>query len=217
MITLKAEIRDTKEKNDALRKAGFIPSVFYGPKETATSIKIKQGDFLKAYEQAGESSIINLQDGKNEHEALIQDVQFDAVSGLPIHADFYVIEKGKKVEVRVPIHFVGNSPAEKQMGGILVKVMHELHIQALPKDLPAFVEANIDSLVDFTSQLKASDIKLGSGVELLVSPEEIVALVQEYKEEVEAAPIDLSAIEVEEKGKKEPEEGAPAEGAPEAK
>lgn len=212
MLTIKAEIRDGKENSAELRKVGVIPAVFYGPKQTSTSVKIKEVDFMKAYTEAGESSVVILDDGTEQHEALIHDVQFDAVSSRPVHADFYVIEKGKKVEVSVPLEFVGQSPAEKTLGGVLVKVAHEIEIKAMPKDLPASVEVDISSLVDFESQIHASDIKLPAGVELVTDAEEVIALVQEHKEEViedVAAAADLSSIEVEKKGKEETE-GEPA-------
>lgn len=205
MNKLKAEIREGKNTNDILRKEGFIPAVFYGPKQDSTPIKISTSDFLKLYEEAGESSIINLNDGKEDHDVLIHDVQFHAVSGKPVHVDFYVIEKGKKVEVDVPIEFIGESPAEKKLGGILVKVMHEISISAMPKDLPQEIEVDVSSLVDFESQIKVSDIKLPEGVELNTDdPEAVIALIQEPKEEEEEEEeFDPDAIEVEEKGKKD--------------
>lgn len=207
MIELKAEIRDKAEDNKKLRTDGYVPAVFYGAKEESTSVKITETDFSNVYDKAGESTIINLNDGTTEHEALIHDVQFDAVSGRPVHVDFYVIEKGKKVTVDVPINFVGVSPAEKTLGGVLVKVVHEVEIEALPKDLPSELEADISTLVDFESQLKASDIKLPEGVELQVALDEVIALVQEPKEEEEPEDTepDLDSIEVEEKGKKDEE------------
>ncbi|HMO78936.1 MAG TPA: 50S ribosomal protein L25 [Candidatus Paceibacterota bacterium] len=205
MIELKAEKRESSENNINLRKSGFVPAVFYGPKEKSTPIKIKLGDFIKAYESAGESSIIDLKEGSDEHECLIHDVQFDAVSGQPIHADFYVIEKGKKIEVSIPLNFIGESPAEKTLGGVLVKVMHSLNIKAMPKDLPNHIDVDISSLVDFESKIKTGDIKLSNGVELDIDENEVIALVQAPREEKDEAPqpIDLESIEVEAKGKKE--------------
>ncbi len=209
MLTIKAEIRGGNENSAQLRESGFIPAVFYGPKQDSTSIKLKEVEFMKVYKEAGESAIITLNDGSEDHETLIHDVQFDAISHRPIHADFYVIEKGKKVEVAVPLEFVGQAPAEKTLGGVLVKVAHEIEIKAMPKDLPHAIEVDISSLVDFESQIHASDIKLPAGVELVTDAEEVIALVQEHKEEViddTAATVDLSSIEVEKKGKEETEE-----------
>ena len=206
MTTIKAEIRQGKNENQYLRDNGMIPAVFYGPKQENTSIKISEKDFLKTYSEAGESTIVTLNDGKEDHDVLIHDVQFHAVSGRPIHVDFYVIEKGKKVEVEVPIEFEGTAPAEKNLGGMLVKVMHELPITAMPKDLPQHIVVNIESLVDFDSQIKASDIKLPEGVELdIEDPDAVVALMQEPKEEEETETEEFNpdAVQVEEKGKKE--------------
>ena len=99
MLTLSVEKRDSKSKPEILRKNGKIPAVFYGPKEKSTSIVVPTIEFKKVWKQAGESAVIVLKDGTNEHEVLIYDVDVHPVSGEPRHADFYVIEKGKKVTV----------------------------------------------------------------------------------------------------------------------
>ena len=210
MNTIKAEIREGSNTNDNLREGGVIPAVFYGPKQEATSIKINEKDFLKLYKEVGESTIITLNDGKEDYDVLVHDVQFHAVSGRPLHVDFYAIEKGKKVEVDVPLEYEGVSPAEKTLGGILVKVTHEIAISAMPKDLPQQIIVDISSLVDFDSQIKASDLKLPAGVELNLEDEEtVLILVQEPKEEEEeeSEEFDPEAVEVEEKGKKEEDSG----------
>ena len=197
---------------DALRKAGQMPAVFYGPKDPSTPIKISLVDFKKAWKTAGESTVVSLEGDGVEAEVLIQSVDLDPVTDVAIHADFYAIEKGKKLSVDVPLEFIGVSPAVKDLGAVLVKVAHEIEIEALPKDLPHNLEVDISTLINFDSVITAGEIKLPAGVTLMVKPEEVVASVYEPKEEVVEAPVDLSAIEVEKKGKevKEGEEGAPA-------
>lgn len=217
MLSLAVERRQESgqsAKNDSLRKSGKIPAVFYGPKEKSTSVVVSLAEFKKVFKQAGESSVIVLKDGTHEHEALIYDVDIHPVSGIVRHADFYVIEKGKKVKVRTPVVFEGVSPAVKDKGGILVKVLRDIEIEAAPKDLPHEIKIDISSLIELNSAIHASEIKLPHGVTLITQPNEIVASIAEAKEEVEEAPqaIDMSSIEVEAKGKevKEGEAGATA-------
>ena len=172
-------------------------------------ISLSLGDFLKVWKEAGESTVVTLETGDGSKESLIHDVDLDPVSGTPLHADFYVFEKGHKVEVALPIEFTGVSSAVKDLGGTLVKVLHELKVEAMPKDLPHNIAVDISALAQFGDQILARDITLPNGVELKVSPEEVVLTVSAPREEKEeeAAPVDLSSIEVEKKGKTE-EEGA---------
>jgi large subunit ribosomal protein L25 len=210
MLTLKAEIRDKSIKPEAIRKAGQVPAVFYGKKEASTPISISKRDFLKVWAEAGESSVITLETPDGEKESLIHDVDIDPVTGNPRHADFYVFEKGHKLEIALPIEFEGSSPAVKDLGGMLVKVLHELKIEAMPKDLPHHIIIDVSGLANFGDQIIAQDIKLPAGVELKENPEEVIVLVsapREEKEEEVVAP-DLSEIEVMKKGKEEGEEGA---------
>ena len=169
-------------------------------------ISIKQADFLKVWKKAGESTVVNIETDNGIKESLIQDVDVDPVTGVPRHADFYVFEKGHKVEVAIPIEFVGISAAIKDLGGSLVKVLHELRVEAEPKDLPHRIEADISSLANFGDQISAKNITLPKGVELRLNPEEVVATVSAPREEKEEepVPIDLTQIEVEKKGKEAP-------------
>ena len=198
--------RTKTENNEVLRKNGFLPAVIYGKKTPSTPVSVSAKDFLKIWKEAGESGVVSLKGG-GAFDVLIHEVALDPVSDLPIHVDFYAFEKGKKIEVAVPLEFVGVSPAVKDLGGSLVKVLHEIKISADPMHIPHSVSVDISALVDFTGQILASDLKLPFGVDLVEKPEEVVASVAEPKadEPIEVAPVDLSAIEVEKKGKLEKE------------
>ena len=130
-----------------------MPAVFYGPKEETTPVTISEKDFVKVWREAGESSVIELSGVGDAKEVLIHEVDVDPVSGTPRHADFYVIEKGKKVTVGIPLTFEGVAPAVKELGGILVKVMHEIEIEVMPKDLPHDIVVDISSPKHFDSQI----------------------------------------------------------------
>lgn len=200
--TLQAEKRE-KVSNSTLRAGGRIPAIMYGPKEPSTPISIGTVEFTKLFKVAGESSVIEIEGLGETKEALVYDVDADPVTGAVRHVDFYVIEKGKPIEVDVPIEFVGESPAVKELGGVLVKVLHELKIEVLPKNLPHSISVDISSLVNFESQIHVKDLAVPPGVTVLTGADEVVVLTAEAKEEPEApveAP-DLSSIEVEKKGK----------------
>ncbi len=202
MPTLEIKTRDIKENLSNLRKDGFVPAVIYGKKEKSQPVTVSEKLLRKIWKEAGESTVITLQSDSGEHDALIHEIDLDPITGAIRHADFYVIEKGKKLTVHVPVEFEGVAPAVKELGGILVKVLHEVEVEAMPKDLPHALHADVTSIVDFDTHVTAGQIVLPAGVTLITDPEEIVAMVAKPKEEVEeSTPIDLSSIEVEKKGK----------------
>ena len=209
MLELKAEKREIfGKKLKSSRLSGKMPVVAYGHKERVGSFFVDLKEFKKVFNQTGESAIISFVMGADHKEVLIHEVNYHPVSNEPIHADFYVIEKGKTLKIKVPLEFIGHSSAVKELGGILVKSLHELEIEALPKDLPPNLAVDISLLTTLESQILVKDIKLPNGVKAINKPDEVVASIDTVKEEVEeTAPADLSAIEVEKKGKKE-EEGA---------
>ncbi len=214
MLSINIEKRDTTQKLELIREAGKLPAVFYGRKEKSTPITVSAAEFLKVWKKAGESSIIELKGLGEDHEALIKEVDRNPVTGVPRHADFYVVEKGKKLKVKVPIEFFGVAPAVKDLGGILVKVLHEIEIEAIPRDLPHSIRVDISKLATLESVIEIKDLAVAAGVEFQAKPDDVVASIAVAKEEVEeVAPVDLAAIEVEKKGKEAKEgEGDAADG-----
>lgn len=215
MLSLAAQKRDMKENLGALRRRGFMPAVMYGKRDASTPISVEAKAFSKVFAEAGESSIITLTTDGEEKMALIHDVAFDPVRDVPLHADFYLIAKGQTITVNVPLEFVGVSPAVKDLGGILVKVVHDLEVKVLPKDLPSTIEVNIEKLATLEDKITVKDLRLPETVVPQIPEDEVVAMIAVAKEEPEepAAPIDLSQIETSvERGKKEEEGAAPEAG-----
>ena len=212
MFTLSGEKREIFGKKLILPRAnGKLPIVMYGEKTKPLSYFVVASDFKKLFQKAGESSLVTFSDGQADYDVLIHDVQVHPVTGEHLHADLYVIEKGAKVRVNIPLVFEGISTAVKALGGILVKVLHEIEIEAEPKNLPHEIVVDISKLEVFEDRICIKDLVFAEGVYSTDNPEEVIALVSKPKEEKEEETevADLTAIEVEKKGKKE-EEGAEA-------
>ncbi len=207
MISLKANNRDAKSPVSKMRAEGLIPAVVYGPKFANTSVSLNYQDFVRLYNKHGETTLIGLDiDGKLA-KAMIHDMDLDPVSNKVMHVDFYVPEAGKKVHANVPLEFTGDSAAVRG-GANLVKVLHEIEVEALPENLPHSIEVDISKIATIDDVVTVGDLKLPAGVTAKMEADEVVASAVEVKEEVEAAPVDLSKIEVEAKGKKEEEVAA---------
>ena len=207
-FTLAVETRTERGKQlDRVRAAGKLPAVMYGPKEETTPLSVNQIAFEKLFKQAGESSVITLQGLTGPKDVLVQDVAFDPRRGGIIHVDFYAVEAGKEITVHVPLEFAGEVPALK-LGGTLTKVLHEIEVTCTPQNLPQHITVDVSVLVDFETQTHVKDLVIPANVKVENDPEDVVALVQAVEEEKEepAAAVDMSAIEVEKKGKTETEE-----------
>jgi large subunit ribosomal protein L25 len=204
MITLNAQKRSKADDLVKVRKNGLVPAVVYGAGVENTPISVPAIDFKKIYKEAGETTTISLSiDGKIVP-ALIHDIQLDPIRGFAQHVDFLAVDLKKKISTHVPLEFTGVSEAVKSGSGVLVKVLHEIEVEALPSDMPHSLSVDISKLVTLDDNVFASDISLPQGVTLVANPEEVVAAVTAMHEEKEETPaLDLSSIEVEKKGKKE--------------
>lgn len=186
MVTLSVTPRGD-QSNEGLRAKGAVPAVFYGPKEESTAIAIDARELEKVWKEAGETTIVRINGIGEDKDALFKDVQFHPVTGKVMHADFYVLEKGKKVEIAVPLHFEGTAPAEKA-GHILVKALHEIEIKVAPAELPHHLVVDVTKLENVGDHLTAKEIQLPPSAELETDPDEIVASITAFVEEKEEAP-----------------------------
>jgi large subunit ribosomal protein L25 len=182
----------------------------YGNAKEAQAISVPMREFLKVWKQAGESSLVDLKVEKQvAQNVLIHDVAFDSIKSVPLHVDFYAVASDRAIKTHVQIVFDGESEAIKSLGGILIKVMHEVEVEALPKDLPHEFRVDLAKLKTFQDHIVIKDIVAPHGVTVLASPDAVVAKVNAPRTTEEMvsletpAEVSLDAIEVEKKGKKE--------------
>jgi len=211
MLSLSANIRKTLGKKvKSLRKKDILPGVLYGPKIKPLPLEIDLKEFEKIYKETGESTLISLEvvDLKRKYLVLIHDLEKDPVTDRIIHIDFYQPSLEEEVTAAVPIIFEGVSLAVKELGGTLVRNIHELEVKALPQNLPHEIKVDISKLKTFEDDILVKDLVVPKEVKILKDPEESVALVtppEKVEEELEK-PVEEKVEEVEEEKKEEREE-----------
>jgi len=214
-IKLEAIIR-TKEngKEGKIRKDGLIPAVLYGPGLDNINLKIKKIDFERIFALAGESSLIDLMISKEKPvKVLIKEVQKDPLKDAIIHVDLYQVDMNKKITTEIPLHFIGESVAVKELGAVLVKNINNVEVECLPGDLISHIDVDLSVLKNFHDAIKTNDLKLPAGMKLVNETNDIVANVIEPKAEVEEVPVEEVPVEGEGAEAGEKEEGEEKEGA----
>ena len=196
MLTLEVKGREAGKSADTIRGDGFVPAVLYGPKEPSQSMLIDARKLEQVWKVAGKTSLVRLVGLNEEKDTLIKDIQMHPVTGLILHADFYALEKGKKVQIAVPLEFIGEAPAEKA-GHVIVKALHAIEIEVAPQDLPHSLAVDFTQLKEVGDHISAAQIALPPSATLLTHGEETIVSVTAFVEE------------------KEPEPAAPVEGAAE--
>ena len=151
-----------------LRGNGKAPGVIYGGKSPAQSIELDHNIlFHKLKLEAFHASILTLDvDGKKE-KVLLRDTQMHPFKPQVLHVDFQRVDQGKKIHVKVPLHFINAeiSPGVKTSGGNVSHVLTEVEISCLPKNLPEFISVDLISLAAGHT-LHLSDLVVPKNVEI---------------------------------------------------
>ncbi|OGE80116.1 MAG: hypothetical protein A2826_00860 [Candidatus Doudnabacteria bacterium RIFCSPHIGHO2_01_FULL_43_23] len=200
-----------------LRRTGVIPAVLYGKKIKNLNLELNLKEFEKLYSQSGESTLVELGiESDRTRTVLVHEVQRHFLTDTPTHVDFYEVDMSKKIKANVPLRFVGDPIAVKDLGGILVKNLTEVEVECLPADLPHDLEVDISGLNTFADFVKVSDIKIDlQKVKLHISLDEVVIKVAEPRTEEELKALeekpegdDVTAVEGVVKEEKSDEAGA---------
>ncbi len=202
----KREIFGRKVKK--LRQEGSLPANLFGKKTKSLSLQVDLKDFAKVYKDVGETGMVDLliEGEKESRPILISEVQVHPVNGWFLHADFRQVVLTEKIEATIPVELIGEAPAETQKLGILVQMLSEIEVEALPTDLPEHFQIDVSKLERVDEVILVKDIKVDrSKVEIKAEENQIVAKIEPLAKEEEVAPPPA-------------EEAAPEEGAvPEAK
>lgn len=207
-----------------LRAQEVIPGVLYGHEIESVSISIPRKILEQAYEKAGESTLIDLQiDAQTSVKAIIHDVQRDGLTRRIVHVDFYKVNMKEKITAEVHLVFMGEAPAVKTLGGVLLKNMTKVEVESLPADLPHELIVDISKLATFEDKITVADIQLPAGVIIKAEENQAVALVEPPRSEEELKALegevkaDVSSVEVLTEKKDEAGEGEGAQTAGETK
>ncbi len=210
-MQLRAEERKIFGKKLKLsRKEGKLPAILYGAKAGNRPLFVNLKDFTKTWKEVGESTIVDLKEGEKKFNVLIHEVEIDPIKNEPIHVDFLAVRMDELISAPTPLVFEGEAPAVKSLGGVLVKVMHEVEVEALPADLPHELKVDISKLGTFEDRITLGDVILPKGVSIAAGHDEVIALVEPPREEEGEgeAVSTIEDIEVEKKGKQPDEEAA---------
>jgi large subunit ribosomal protein L25 len=212
-IALKADRRTViGKKVSSLRRAGLLPAIIYGTGIEPIPLELPAHETSKVLSNVRGSTLINLEVGEENHTVILRDVQIDVIRKDLLHIDFLKVTMDEEIRTEVPIQVVGEAPAVKEFGGVLVLGISEIEVEALPADLPDRITVDLDSLEEINAAITVADIYAGPNVKVVTEPEEVIAHVvtqtmEEIVEEVEEeeAVVEL-AIEPEVVGEGEVEE-----------
>lgn len=206
--TQKRTVLGKKVKN--LRREGLIPAVLYGHETESLPLQVEERELNRVLAQAGGHQLIALKIGRARklRMALARDVQWDVISGKPLHIDFYAVVMTEKVTTEVPLVLVGKAPAAEAAGVMVLQGLDEIEIECLPGDLIGAIEVDLSGLEEIDQAIYVKDLQVPPAVEILTDAEEMVAKVgwaaaEEVEEEV--VPVEPEEVEVIVKGKEEEE------------
>ena len=153
----------------------------------------------KLFSHVGESTLIEISLGDSKLPVLFKNPQYHPLSSDLIHIDCHKVNLKEKIIATVPLEFIGESMSIKN-GNILMTVIDEIEVEALPADLPEKIIVDLSTLVDIDAQITIADLIVDkSKVEVKNEADQVVVktdlpkVEEEVVVEAEATPADVEA------------------------
>ncbi len=183
--------------NKRLRKAGILPANIFGRKEAPLAIQLNAHAFELLVKGHHATSVITLRTPETgfAQTALIRHVQHEPRTGRPLHVDFQRVSLTDRVTVKVPLRFVGESPAVKNEGGVLLHLMDALEVETEAGNIPEYIEVDVSPLEQIDDLILAGAIALPPNVTLVAEASEPVVKVAATRAEVAEEAAEAEATE----------------------
>jgi len=202
------------KKTRFLRRQRITPAHLYGRGVSSMALQCDTDELVNLVAHAGKTRLVNLEvDGEKPKSVFVREIQRDVITRELLHIDFYQIKRTEKIAVDVPIVLVGEAPALKFKGRMLVHGINSLSVECLPTNVPPQIDIDITQLEEVEQAIYVKDIVLDPEITVHADPEQLVAKISKVmvKEEVEeVAKVEEEAL-AEEEGKATAEAEAPAE------
>jgi large subunit ribosomal protein L25 len=167
-IKLVAQTRTELGKGSSrrLRHADLVPAIVYGAGKEPVSLTFEQKELRKVEcIEAFYSSILDLEIDGTSEQVLLKAIQRHSFKEQIQHLDLLRVDASQKLQTMVPLHFINEDIAESvKNGGVVAHITNEVEVSCLPKDLPSFVEVNLEN-VELGATVHLSDLVLPTGVE----------------------------------------------------
>jgi len=173
------------KKVKTLRTQGITPIHLYGSGVESSSMQADFKDLINVLNQSGFSVPITLNDGKNDILVFARNVQRHPLTEEILHVDFQVVSKDDEVEIEVPINLTGESPAVKNFGGILIKLLETIRISSKVDRVPESIDLDISVIESLEQSLLVNEIEVGEGVKIITDETFAIARVIPPRIEVE--------------------------------
>ena len=196
---LQIQKRTTEGKKvKTLRNQGITPIHLYGSEFDSASMQVKMSELINILDLAGFSSPITLNDGKNDIIAFAREVQRHPLTEQILHVDFQVVGKDDHVEVEVPINLTGESPAVKNLGGVLIKLMETIRVSSKVDSVPKSLEIDISVIESLEQSILVGEVEIAEGVQIVSDETFAVARVIPPRIEIEEEEVEAELAEGEE-------------------
>ena len=165
-IEIKAEARSQVGKGSAraARRAGLVPAVIYGNKQSAIIINLNANEWRQLMNKPGIfSQLINLEVNDEKHFVLPRDIQQHPVSEEAEHIDFLRVTKNATVAVGITVEFLNEDkcPGLKQ-GGVLNIVRSQVELNCPAISIPEKLTVDLEGL-NVGHTIHISSIELPEG------------------------------------------------------
>lgn len=152
-----------------LRREGQLPANVFGRGLDSLAIQMESREFQRLLKGAAVRSMLDLQIAGEPapRPVVIRSIMRLGGTGVPVHVDFYQVDPQRPILATLPLRFIGEAPAVRDLAGVLVQVIEQVHVRCLPLTMPDHLEVSLNGLIQFNAGITVGELVVPADVEIL--------------------------------------------------
>jgi len=171
-----------------LRAQDRVPGVVYGSGVEPTAVSAERIALARVL-RGGANALVDLTGAKalEGKPVLVKEIQRDPLSRKHVHFDLYAPDLKARLDVEVPLHFVGTPKGVALDGGVLEPLLRTLEVSCMPLAIPEGINVDVSNLA-IGEAIHVRDIALPPDVVSKIEADATVVHVIAPRLEEEVAP-----------------------------
>ena len=185
-----------------LRREGVIPANLVQAGHASIAMQVSERALADLVRAQATGQLVDLESSDISEPVLMDSVEIDTLTNRLVHLTLRKVDLTKAINVMVRVQLEGRAPASDNSELVVLQLLQDVEVSALPTEIPSSLIADVSDLVDVGDEVVVGDLRAEDGAyEPVDDPDVIVVQVtaartveeEEEEEDLEEMPLEEGA------------------------
>lgn len=161
-----------------LRREGVIPANLVQAGHASIAMQVSERALADLVRAQATGHLVDLESPDISEPVLMDSVEIDTLTNRLVHLTLRKVDLTTAIDVMVRVQLEGRAPASDNSELVVLQLLQDVEVSALPTEIPSSLIADVSDLVDVGDEVVVGDLRAEDGAyEPLDDPDVIVVQV----------------------------------------